>query len=456
MQTPPTVNISVSPTTITVGQSATLAWSSTMAVSCSASGTGWSGNQQVMGSMSVTPTTAGTVTYILTCAGASSGGGAYGGGGGGALTAMQTASLTVNPPPATAYVVKELVADGAAVAVTQDTHLVNGWGLTFAPNDVVWTSNNASSTSSLYDGNGAIFQMLPFISLPTAFQPTGIAWYAPPPAAAAGAPPPPPADFMVTENGATTPVSGPALFIYSSLGGQIAGWAPDVDPKNAVVAYSAKDGACYRGLALANNGTANFLYANDFVGAKIDVLDRTFTKQSTAAFPFIDPNLPKYYAPFGIQAIQNGPPDSNKNPTWQIYVSYAMSGSGCEDTRGPGYGMISVFDANGKLVTGELVPVGGSLNAPWGLALAPKDFGTLSGALLVSNHADGKINGYDPVSGAFIGTLETASGAFAQDGLWGIAFGNDVQNQPHNTLFFTAGPNGGTNGLYGRIDLPSM
>jgi uncharacterized protein (TIGR03118 family) len=106
------------------------------------------------------------------------------------------------------------------------------------------------------------------------------------------------------------------------------------------------------------------------------------------------------------------------------------------------------------------------LNAPWGMALAPKDFGTLSNALLVSNHADGTINAYDPVKGSFIGTLQAATGPFAQDGLWGIAFGNDGTltlagqppmplNQPHNTLFFTAGPNKMLNGLYGRIDLPA-
>jgi len=111
--------------------------------------------------------------------------------------------------------------------------------------------------------------------------------------------------------------------------------------------------------------------------------------------------------------------------------------------------------------------VGGLLNAPWGMALAPKDFGTLSGALLVSNHADGTVNGYDPIKGTFIGTLQTATGPFAQAELWGIAFGNDGTavlkpgqpavdlHQPHNTLFFTAGPNK-VNGLYGRIDLPPM
>jgi uncharacterized protein (TIGR03118 family) len=450
---PPTATISVNPTTITVGQSAMLTWSSTNAASCSASGSGWTGNQQLMGTATETPTTAGSVTYTLTCTGAATGGGGYGGGGT-AQTATQTATLTVSaatPPPPTAFVVKSLVADGAGVAATQDLNLVNPWGLVFAPGDPVWIANNAKDTSTLYDGNGAIQPPPPnqplVVTLPaassTAFEPTGIVAFSPSTQF--------PNDFTVTAGGK----SGPSLFIYSGLSGQLAGWSPTVNMTQAISAYAAQDKACYRGLAIANNGTANFLYANDFVGGKIDVFDANFKKQTPSAFPFTDPDLPPNYAPFGIQAIANGP-----NGTMQIYVSYAMSGTGtntgtCEDTRGAGFGMVNVFDANGKLVT-ELVKVGGLLNAPWGMALAPKDFGTLSGALLVSNHADGTINGYDPTNGTFIGTLQTAAGPFAQDGLWGIAFGNEGTglNQPHNTLFFTAGPNKAANGLYGRIDLP--
>jgi uncharacterized protein (TIGR03118 family) len=453
----PTVTISVSPATITVGQSATLTWSSTNAVSCAASGNGWPANSEPLtGTATETPTAAGTVTYTLTCTGASGGGG-YGGGGG-AQTAMASATLTVNAPPQTAFVVKALVADGAGVAATQDTNLVNPWGLVFLPNAPVWTSNNKKNNSTLYDGNGAIepsatgplVVALPAAADGTPFEPTGIVAFA----GASQAP----NDFKVTAAGK----SGQAIFIFSGLGGQIAGWSPGVNQTQAISAYTATDKACYRGLAIASNGTANYLYANDFVNAKIDVFDGTFTKQPSSAFPFTDPNMSKDYAPFGIQAVANGP-----GGTMQIYVSYAMVGTGanqgtCEDTRGKGYGAINVFDASGKLVT-ELVKTGGALNAPWGMALAPKDFGTLSNALLVSNHADGTINGYDPVNGTWIGTLQTASGAFAQPGLWGIAFGNDGMtqagvslNQPHNTLFFTAGPNEAANGLYGRIDLPAM
>ena len=453
---PPTVTISVNPTTITVGQSATLTWSSTQAVSCAASGSGWSGNQQLSGSATESPTAGGAVTYTLTCTGAATtgGGGAYGGGGGGpAPTATQTATLTVTaatPPPPTGYVVKPLDADGAGVASNTDLNLVNPWGLVFAPSAPVWIANNGKSNSTLYDGFGTpqpanqpLVVTLPAAADGTAFEPTGIVAFSSSTQF--------PNDFTVASGGK----SGQAIFIYSGLGGQLAGWSPTVSQTQAVSAYAATDKACYRGLAIANNGTGNFLYANDFVGAKIDVFDATFKKQTPTAFPFTDPNLPQNYAPFGIQAIANGP-----NGTTQIYVSYAMSGTGaaqgtCEDTRGSGFGMVNVFDANGKLVS-ELVKVGGVLNAPWGMALAPKDFGSLSGALLISNHADGTINGFDPVKGTFLETLHAGPGPMATDGLWGIAFGNDSQNQPHNTLFFTAGPNKAANGLYGRIDLPPM
>ena len=117
-------------------------------------------------------------------------------------------------------------------------------------------------------------------------------------------------------------------------------------------------------------------------------------------------------------------------------------------------GVVDVFDANGKFVK-QLIPVGVALNAPWGLALAPADFGTLSNALLVGNFGDGMINGYDAGSGRFIGAVTESGGApFAIPGLWGIAFGNDALNQPHNALFYAAGTNGGMNGSYGRIDPP--
>jgi len=116
-------------------------------------------------------------------------------------------------------------------------------------------------------------------------------------------------------------------------------------------------------------------------------------------------------------------------------------------------GLVNVFDANGNLVKHLVVP-GGKLNAPWGMALAPADFGTLSNALLVGNFGDGNIHGYDPSSGRYLGEVADGAGtAFVASGLWGLAFGNDAVNQPHATLFFAAGINDEANGRYGRIDL---
>jgi uncharacterized protein (TIGR03118 family) len=256
------------------------------------------------------------------------------------------------------------------------------------------------------------------------------------------------ADFLVTAN----TLSSKALFIFSGEGGMIAGWSPAVDPLNAITMYTDPDGAVYKGLTLASNGTANFLYAADFHNNKVDVFNATFTKQvpSATSFQFVDPALPAGYAPFGIQAINNG-----TGGAAQIYVAYAvqLAPDNHDNSNGAGLGLIDIFDANGVFVK-RLVSVSGALNAPWGMALAPADFGTLSNTLLVGNFGDGKINGYDPSNGTFMGAITDAAGAaFSEPGLWGIAFGNDAHSQPHNTLFFAAGTNDEANGVYGRIDL---
>ena len=232
----------------------------------------------------------------------------------------------------------------------------------------------------------------------------------------------------------------------------IAGWSPSVDATHAITMYAATDGAVYKGLALANNGSGNFLYATDFANDKVDVFDATFAKQAPSAtsFSFDDPTLPAGYGPFGIQAI-----DSGAGGATQIYVSYAKhdQSNPSDDAPGPGLGIVDVFDTNGNLLK-HLVAEGAELNAPWGIALAPADFGTLSNAVLVGNFGDGAIHGYDRSTGRYLGAVADATGTpFAVPGLWGIAFGNDSLNQPHAALFFAAGTNDETNGLYGRIDL---
>ena len=431
----PTVTLAVQPTAITAGQSVTLTWTTMNAASCTASGA-WTGTESVNGTQTIAPTMNGSNTFTLTCTAPSGGG--YSGGGG--ATAAMSATLTVNP--ASAFAVTKLVADTpGAGALTTDPNLVNPWGIVFGPTNPVWIANNHSETSTLYDGTGKPVPLV--VNLPAGagsvtFDPTGIVFNGT-------------ADFMVSAAG-KTPAA--AKFIFSGEGGMIGGWAPTVDSGNAVTMYTDAGGAVYKGLALANNGTANFLYATDFHNNKVDVFDAAFAKQtpSPTSFTFKDPNLPAGYAPFGIQAINNGPGGAT-----QLYVAYAMqlAPDNHDNSNGAGLGLVDIFDANGQFVK-QLVPAGGALNAPWGLALAPADFGTLSNTLLVGNFGDGKINGYDATTGQFMGAVTDSTGtAFTSPGLWGIAFGNDAVNQPHNTLFFAAGPNDEANGLYGRIDLGS-
>ncbi len=429
--TPAAVKVTVTPATITLGQSAIVAWSSSAGTACMASGA-WSGAQSAMGTMTVTPTSDGTDTYTLTCSG-----GAY-------TSATAAATLTVGMPgAASVYSLTNLVADFAGgTALEVDAHLVNPWGLSMpAGQRPAWTANNRTGTSTLYDGNGvpqpagaALVVSFAAGATGTAFDPTGIVYNASA------------SDFVVTSGGN----SGAAAFVYAGEGGMIAGWSPGVDPTHAVTMYADTGGAVYKGLAIAANAGAAFLYAADFHNGKVDVFNNAFVKQTTSAssFTFADPSIPAGFAPFGIQAIANG-----ANGVTQIYVTYAqqLAPDNRNNVNGAGLGYVDIYDTNGKLIK-QLIATG-ALNSPWGLALAPADFGTFGNALLVGNFGDGNINAYDAGSGTFLGVLSNASGApLEAPGLWGLAFGNDADNQPHNTLFFTAGPNAQADGAYGRID----
>jgi len=415
----PTASLNLDQMTITLGQSAKLSWTASAGTTCTASN-GWTGAQPDTGSMDVTPTATGNVTYTLAC----SGGGFTG-------TATQTVTLAVQA--ASAYLATTLVEDFAGgTARKQDTNLVNPWGLALGATSPMWVANNHTDTSTLYNGNGDITPLV--VHLDAGFDATGMVANAT-------------TDFSVTDGTHTAP----AAFIFAGESGKIAGWAGTVNGgTTAVTPYTATDGAVYKGLTVANNGSGNFLYAADFHNSKVDVLDKAYAKQTTSAttFAFADSTLPSGYSPFGIQAV-------NIAGTTRIVVTYATHDTSSPDDEadGDGLGIVNVFDTNGALVT-HLVAAGGKLNAPWGVALAPSDFGTLSNALLVGNFGDGKIHGYDSGTGRYLGELgDGASTAFAQPGLWGLLFGNDAVNQPHATLFYAAGINDEANGRYGRIDL---
>lgn len=350
------------------------------------------------------------------------------GGGGDGMPAAPMPPVAVTPTIASAFATRSLVADAGTGAEHVDPKLVNAWGIAFNPTGFVWVANNGSSTSTLYDGNGVPQTLVVAIPPGSAgpSSPTGIVFNSG-------------ATFQVSQNG----VSGGSAFIFASENGTLSGWSPTVNRTNAILAVdTGASGAVYKGLAISSYLGVSYLYAADFRNGRVDVYDSSWNKVTLPGGGFTDPSLPTGYAPFGIQAI-NG----------RIYVAYAQRASGSsEETKGMGLGMVDVFDASGafvkRLVTGE------ALNAPWGLAMAPANFGGASGLLLVANFGDGKINAYNPDTGAFAGTLSKADHTpIVIDGLWGIAFGNGVNNQPANTLFYTAGPGDEAHGIYGRIDL---
>jgi uncharacterized protein (TIGR03118 family) len=320
-----------------------------------------------------------------------------------------------------AYNLYPLVSDGAAVsAPLADSSLVNGWGLSASATSPWWASNNKSNTSTLYTGGGA--KSAPTVTV--AGGPTGTV-------ANSNT-----SDFVVSQNG----VNGAARFLFDTQAGQILGWTPAVNGTAAVVAVdNSGSAAVYDGLATMNDR----LYATDFHNAKVAAFDASFAPMP---LPFSDPGIPKGWAPFGIAALGGN-----------VFVTYAeQNPSKTDPVAGGGLGYVDEFTADGQLVArvASKGSVRAPLNAPWGLALAPANFGAYSGDLLVGNFGNGRISAYQQSGGKWVykGQIRTASGKpIAIDGLWGIAFGNGASAGPTNNLYFLAGPTGETHGLFGFI-----
>ena len=208
---------------------------------------------------------------------------------------------------------------------------------------------------------------------------------------------------------------------------------------NAVDGFT--KGAVYKGLAIASAADQTFLYTTNFRDGVVEIYDSTFAFVKAFTDPGLVPDAPEPgFAPFGIQALGD-----------RLYVTFAMQDDDRkDDVKGPGQGFINVFDLYGKFIR-KLI-TGDPLNSPWGLALAPDDFGQFSRALIVGNFGDGQINAFDPDTGALLGPLTKRQGqAIVINGLWGLSFGNDGSAGTHNELFFTAGINNEANGLFGKI-----
>ncbi len=320
------------------------------------------------------------------------------------------------------YIVHNLVSNLPGVADHQDPNLKNAWGIVFGPTNPVWVSDNTTGVSTLYDGNG---NAIPLVVTIPGGKPTGITFNTSA------------ADFLITCGAAA---ASAAAFLWATENGVIAAWNGSCGSTAVTLPTTAVPNGVYKGIAIAGDGARDFrLFAADLFNGKIQVFDHNFMP-TTVPGGFVDPSLPPGYAPFNILSLEGN-----------LYVAYAFHVAGDSDeTAGPGLGIVDVFDANGFLIT--RVATGGKLNAPWGMAIAPADFGKFSGMLLVGNFGDGTINAYDTKNNNFAGQLRAGKGkVLAIDGLWGIAFGNNFRAQPANTLFFAAGPNDENDGLYGTI-----
>ena len=335
-----------------------------------------------------------------------------------AAAAPVAASGPSHHPKSNRYTVTTLV-----TGPSPDADLVNGWGLSRSPTSPWWVADNGTDMSTLYTANGTKLGLR--VSIPEG-APTGTVFN---PGAGAG-------DF----NG--------DLFLFDGEAGKIFGWRGALGTTAEVLNDDFAGSAVYKGLAIASadvgGGSQQYIYATDFHNGRVDVFDRTGAAQTWAG-AFADPKLPKGYAPFGIQTL-NG----------MVFVTYAKTQAGSDDEKaGRGRGIVDAYATNGAFL--GRVASHGQLNAPWGLAWAPSDFGRYSGDLLVGNFGDGHINAYrwDGKHWHSHGTLRDSHGKkIAIDGLWAIAFGGGVNlanDGAANTLFFAAGPHDEEGGAFGTV-----
>jgi len=355
------------------------------------------------------------------------------------------------------YTQTNLVSNASGVAPVTDPQLINPWGLSRMSSSPWWISDNATGLSTLYNGAGAKQALI--VTIPPADPnnkntPTGT----PTGTIANGGQ----TDFLLAPG-------KPSLFLFSTIDGTIAGWNPTVAVAHAVTVVKTTDGSSYTGLTSAFIDGRRYLYAANFTKGRVDVYDNAFqpVKLSKEHFDedssdheghssensFVDESLPPSYVPFNVQAIGN-----------DIVVTYALHEEGARfETDGPGLGFVDIYSSTGRLL--RRLEHGDWLNAPWGVALAPVDFGRFSHDLLIGQFAGGGetqssgfIAAYDLATGKFDGLLQDASGKpLAINGVWALSPGNvspnnsDAAAAPAAEMYFTAGPNHGSGGLLGYL-----
>jgi uncharacterized protein (TIGR03118 family) len=360
--------------------------------------------------------------------------------------------------------------NGISHTGTVDPNLLNPWGVTEIPTgSPFWISDNGAGVATLYNvpasaPNSVIKNPL-VVSIPTPVDlsgssgaPTGTVFNI----TLLGSTP----GFKISgvdANGAKT--SAAARFLFATEDGTIVGWNPGVGSSpssfngpngvstQGIIAVDSsgnnfnpnanpKTGAVYKGLAIATDAKGQTrLYATNFRSGMVEMYDSNFHAM-TSPPAFVDPKLPDSYAPFNIVPI-NG----------ELFVTFAVQDAEKhDDVAGQSHGIVDVFDLDGTFR--QRFAQHDQLNSPWGVALAPTGFGELGGALWIGNFGNGQINAFDPESGKFLSKVRDPKGqSILIDGLWTITFGsNNDGGGAANTLYFTAGPNGETDGLFGSLN----
>jgi uncharacterized protein (TIGR03118 family) len=318
-----------------------------------------------------------------------------------------------------------LVSDTSGLAARRQPDLLNPWGIAFLPGQSFMVAINQTGSGKRLDGTGV----------------PNINFVVPPPRGSSN-PSTPTGIVANIINGVLADFSvnrRTSLFIFDTEDGTISGWN-GVDTDAILAVDNSARGAVYKGLALVENDSGAFILATNFNSGDVEAYNASFQPTALVGTPFADPTLPAGFAPFGIHVIANN----------QVVVTYAQQDAFKHDPiHAPGAGFVSLFDANGGFI--RRLASRGTLNAPWGAAIAPVTFGSFPGALLIGNFGDGTINAFNLATGAFLGQLKDSNGAvITNPSLWELLFTTGTTGVP-NTLYLTAGLANAKHGLFAAI-----